>query len=150
MTHHLLNYAARLREHGMRLTPQREMILDAICEGGCPTTFDEIYARLHAKASAINQATVYRALKVFCDLGLVTAADLGDGRTVYEIAGVTPHHHLVCRVCGHVETIDQAALASLCAAFEREQRFTLDMHHLVLFGYCRRCRPTRKPKEARR
>jgi Fur family ferric uptake transcriptional regulator len=146
MTHHLLNYAARLREHGMRLTPQREMILDAICAGGGPTTFDEIYARLHAKAPAINQATVYRALKVFCDLEFVAAADLGDGKTVYEIAGVTPHHHLVCRACGHVETIGQATLASLCAAFEREQHFALDMHHLVLFGYCRHCSPTRKSK----
>jgi Fe2+ or Zn2+ uptake regulation protein len=150
MTHHLLNYAARLRERGMRLTPQREMILDAICEGGGPTTFDEIYARLHAKSPAINQATVYRALKVFCDLDLVAAADLGDGKTVYEIASVTPHHHLVCRACGQVETIDQAALASLFAALEREQRFAPDVHHLVLFGYCRRCCPTRKPQEAHR
>ncbi len=144
MTHHLLNYAARLREHGMRLTPQREMILDAICAGGGHTTFDEIYARLHARAPAINQATVYRALKIFCDLGLVVAADLGDSKTMYEIASLTPHHHLVCRVCGRVETIDHAALSSLFAAFEREQQFTLDMNHLVLFGYCRRCRLTRK------
>jgi Fur family ferric uptake transcriptional regulator len=149
MTHYLLNYAARLREHGLHLTPQREMILDAICAGGRHTTFDEIYARLHAKAPAINQATVYRALKMFCDLGLVVMADLGDGKTVYEIAGVTPHHHLVCRACGQVEQIDQAALASLFAAFERERRFTLDMNHLVLFGYCRRCYSTRKSKGAR-
>jgi Fur family ferric uptake transcriptional regulator len=146
MTHHLLNYAARLRERGMRLTPQREMILDAVCEGGGHTTFDEIYGRLHAKAPAINQATVYRALKMFCNLGLVVMADLGDGKPVYEIAGVTPHHHLVCRACGQVEQIDHAALASRFAAFEHEQRFTLDMHHLVLFGYCRRCHPTQKSK----
>ncbi len=144
MTHHLLNYAARLRDHGLRLTPQREMILDAICEGGGHTTFDEIYERVHARAPAINQATVYRALKLFCDLGLVVAADLGCGKTVYEISGVTPHHHLVCRACGKAEQIDHTALASLCAAFERERRFTLDVNHLVLFGYCRRCRPARK------
>ena len=146
MTHHLLNYAARLREHGLHLTPQREMILDAICAGGGHTTFDEIYARLHARAPALNQATVYRALKLFCELRLVVAADLGDGKTVYEIASVTPHHHLVCRACGQVEQIDHAALASLFAAFECEQRFTLDVNHLVLFGYCRRCCPARKSK----
>ncbi len=146
MTHHLLNYAARLREHGLRLTPQREMILDAICASGGHTTFDEIYARLYARAPAINQATVYRAIKLFCELRLVVAADLGDGKTVYEIAPLTPHHHLVCRACGQVETIDQAALALLFAAFEREQRFTLDANHLVLFGYCHHCSPTRKSK----
>jgi len=146
MTHHLLNYATRLREHGLRLTPQREMILDAICEGGGHKTFDEIYERLHAKAPAINQATVYRAIKLFCELGFVVVADLGDGKTVYEIASVMPHHHLVCRACGQVEQIDHAALASLFAAFEREWRFTLDMNHLVLFGYCRRCCPARKSK----
>jgi Fe2+ or Zn2+ uptake regulation protein len=150
MTHHLLNYAARLREHGLRLTPQREMILDAICEGGGHTTFDEIYARLHAKAPAINQATVYRAIKLFCELGFVVVADLGDGKTMYAIAGVMSHHHLVCRACGQVEQIDHAALESLFAAFEREQHFTLDMSHLVLFGYCRHCRPSRTSKEARR
>lgn len=147
MTHHLLNYAARLREHGLRLTPQREMILEAICEGGGHTTFDEIYERLHAKAPAISQATVYRALKLFCDLEFVVAADLGCGKTVYEIASATPHHHLVCRACGRVEQIDHEALAALFAAFERERRFTLDVSHLVLFGYCRRCCPTPKSKE---
>lgn len=146
MTHHLLNYPARLRERGLRLTPQREMILDAICEGNGHTTFGEICARLHAKAPAINPATVYRALKLFCKLGLVVAANLGEGEAVYEIAGLTPHYHLVCRACGQMETIDHAALASLFAAFEREQQFTLDMNHLVLFGYCRRCRSTRRSK----
>jgi Fur family ferric uptake transcriptional regulator len=88
MTHHFLNYATRLREHGLRLTSQCEIILDAIYEGDGHTAFDEIYTRLHTKAPAVNQATVYRALKMFCDLGLVIAAGLSDGKTVYETACV--------------------------------------------------------------
>lgn len=140
MTHHLLNCAARMRARGLRVTPQRELILDAVCEGGGRNSIGGIYARLHARAPAISRATVYRALKTFCELGLVVAVDLGDGHTLYEIASVTPHHDLVCRACGKVEQLEHSTLHSLFARIERERRFTIQTNHLVLYGLCAQCR----------
>jgi Fur family ferric uptake transcriptional regulator len=128
-----------MREHGFRVTPQRQIILGAICAGGGHTTIEEIYARAQAAAPAINRATVYRTLDFLCELRLVVAADVGGGRMVYEIASPTPHHHLICRTCGCETQIEHATVKSLFARLAREQGFHVDMEHLALFGLCHTC-----------
>lgn len=138
MSHDRLNYAEKIRERGFRLTPQRKLILDAVCEGGGHTSFDEIYARVQAKAPTINQATVYRTLDFMCQMQLVVAANIG-GCQVYEIASLPPHHHLVCRACGRIESLDHETVTGLFAQIERERQFKVDMNHLVLFGLCQEC-----------
>ena len=100
MTHNRFDYASLWHERGFRVTPQRQLILDAVCQGAGHTTLPEIYARVQQMAPAINLATVYRTLDFLNEMGLVVSGDMGDGRMVYEIAGQEPHHHLVCRRCG--------------------------------------------------
>ena len=139
MTHQHFDYATLMRERGFRVTPQRQLILDAICEGDGHTTPDEIYTRVHAKSPAVNRATVYRTLDFLCELRLVVALRVG-GQTYYEIAGDAPHHHLVCRACGIMEDIGHDTLKTLFAKIDREQQFLVDMDHLALFGLCQRCR----------
>jgi Fur family ferric uptake transcriptional regulator len=139
MTHHTLDYARRIREQGYRLTPQRELILDAVCEGGGHTTIDEIYGRLQKKAPAISLATLYRTLDFFCELHLVVSAEI-DGQTVYEIAGLTPHHHLICRECGASIHIDHELVQELFDKFQAEYGYTIDMDHMAFTGLCPACR----------
>lgn len=139
MSHHHWNYAALMRERGFRATPQRQLILDAICEGDGHTTPDEIYARVRDRTPHLNRATVYRNLDFLCEMRLVVAAQIG-GQMVYEIAGETPHHHLVCRRCDKVEVISHETVKALFDRIGREQKFTVDMDHLALFGLCRKCR----------
>jgi Fur family ferric uptake transcriptional regulator len=144
-----------MRKRGFRVTPQRQLILDAICEGHGHTTFDEIFARVQAKSNAVNRATVYRTLDFLTELRLVVAADVGDGRMVYEIAGETPHHHLVCLNCRSVQPLSHDAVKDLFAKIGREQNFQVETDHLALFGYCARCRngrrgPRKAPAEAPR
>jgi Fe2+ or Zn2+ uptake regulation protein len=150
MSHHQLDYRARMRESGFRVTPQRQLILDAICEGGGHTTLPEIYERVQAKAPDISRATVYRALDFFCQLDLVVAADIGGEHTVYEIAGATRHHHLACRQCGQVQQVEPKVMETLFTQIENEQGFKVDMDHVVLLGTCKRCLAASKKKLARR
>jgi Fur family transcriptional regulator, ferric uptake regulator len=141
MTHQQLDYATLMRQQGYRVTPQRQLILDAVCDGNGHTTAEEIYARVRATAPTVNRATVYRTLDFLCDLGLVVGADVGTGPMVYEIAGETPHHHLVCQQCGQVEQIDHELVQPFFEKIEQERQFTVKTNHLALFGSCRRCRP---------
>ncbi len=138
MSHHLRDYAALMRARGFRVTPQRQMILEAIDESQCHTSLDEIYERVQAKAPAVNRATVYRTLDFLCEQRIVASADIG-GRKTYEIVGDEPHHHLVCRACGMVKQVDHDALHMLSKALEQEQAFTMDMDHLVIVGWCKEC-----------
>lgn len=141
MAHEDINCVDIIRSHGFRVTPQRLLILDAICEGEGHTTIGEIYARLMAMDTSINRSTVYRALEFFELLGLVLTADIGIGEKVYEIAKSDQHHHLVCQECGKNEELDQLAMEQICHVLERQHNFGVNMDHLVLFGICADCRP---------
>src|SRR3989304_4618580 len=96
MPHHQWNYAALMRERGFRVTPQRQLILDAICEGDGHTTPDEIYERVRARTPHVNRATVYRTLDFLCEMRLVVAAQIG-GHMGFGIAGGGTHHHPASR-----------------------------------------------------
>jgi Fur family transcriptional regulator, ferric uptake regulator len=139
MTHERLDYQSRMRAKGYRVTPQRQLILDSICQGNGHTTLKEIYARVQEKSPTVNQATVYRNLDFLCSLNLVVAAEVS-GRRVYEIAGEEPHHHLVCRKCGKAERIDHARVRQFFESVEEAYPFHVDMDHLTLFGLCQACR----------
>lgn len=138
MSHTTHDYATQIRGQGYRLTPQRQLILDAVCEGGGHTTVDEICERVQNKAPAINRSTVYRNLDFLQELHLVVAADIG-GQSVYEIAHEHPHHHLICRGCGRTIEINQDTLAPAFAALEQQYGFFVGADHLVFKGMCREC-----------
>lgn len=139
MSHHTTDFAERIRAQGYRLTPQRQLILDAICELGGHVTPEAICTWVRAKAPAVNRATVYRNLDFLCEVRLVVAAHIGR-QTVYELAGDHPHHHLICRTCDAVIQLDQAAVDAFFAQIDRRQNFAVDMDHMTLFGLCPRCR----------
>jgi Fe2+ or Zn2+ uptake regulation protein len=139
MTHTTTDYQTLIRRGGFRMTPQRQIILDAICEIGGHATPDLIYEKVQQRSSAINRATVYRNLDFLCEVRLVVAARIGRS-TVYELAGTEPHHHLVCRKCNAVSTLENKPVAQFFQAVEREQHFRVDMDHLTLYGLCPHCR----------
>ena len=110
---------SRARAQGKRVTPQRQLILDAIRVAGGHVTPNEIFRRVSAKSPAVNRSTVYRNLDFLCEMRLVVAAQIS-GKMHYEIAGVQPHHHLVCRNCDSVEEISHQTVKNHMTAILRK------------------------------
>jgi Fur family ferric uptake transcriptional regulator len=140
MSHENMDYEGILHAAGHRVTLQRVMILDAVCEGGGHTTLKEISARLHRADPTIDQSSVYRALKLFVELGLVVSAETATGETVYEIPKPHHHHHLICRTCGEEQEIGDEAMAGMFTLVEHRYGFSVATDHLVLYGTCAACR----------
>lgn len=140
MTHDRLRWENILWDAGYRVTRQRALILDAVCAGEGHTTLGEVYARVRRADRSIDRSTVYRALHLFGELGVVLAADTGKGETFYEVARPQPHHHLVCRACGAEQEIGDAALRALAEEVAARHGFAVATDHLVLFGLCAACR----------
>ena len=140
MTHNTLRWEDRLWQAGHRVTRQRAIILDAVCAAGGHTSLGDIYLRVRKIDPTIDRSTVYRALRLFVDLEVVLLAETGGAETLYEVAGLEPHHHLVCRTCGGEWDIGSPALESMFEQVEHEHGFTVNTDHLVLFGCCRNCR----------
>jgi Fur family ferric uptake transcriptional regulator len=145
MSHHT-GLVENIRGKGYRMTPQREMILEAIHAEG-HLTADAIYQRVHASSPAVNLATVYRTLELLRRLDIVTAIDTGESCVHYELAGEQRHHHLVCEGCGHTLELDCDVLEPLERELARRYGFQVNLNHLALFGTCPKCqKPKRRPK----
>lgn len=133
-----------LRARGQRVTGPRQAILALLTHEHGPFTAEEVHDRLGKAAGDL--VTVYRVLAAFTDFNLVRRCDFGDGTYRYEFnTGDHHHHHLICRVCKSVQTID------LCVA-EGLERLARDLgyanvtHTLEVFGVCRRCQARPRPK----
>jgi Fur family ferric uptake transcriptional regulator len=130
--------AAQLRSRGLRLTAQRQLVLDAVYTLGHATP-DQVHAEVAKHAAGVNITTVYRTLELLEQLGLVTHAHLSHGAPTYHAVGEQQHVHLVCRVCGQVGEVSSDLLRPLAQTLEQEKAFLVDMGHVALFGLCAAC-----------
>lgn len=128
----------QLRSRGYRLTPARQLVLEAVDRLGHATP-DGIAAEVRRTASAVNVSTVYRTLDLLEGLGLVTHTHLGHGAPTYHTAADEGHVHLVCRACGAISEVGEDAVASMVGDLAREHGFAVDVGHLTIFGVCRGC-----------
>lgn len=128
-----------LRQQGYRLTPQREMVLDAVHECQGHVSAEEIYAKVQARNPYVHISTVYRTLELLKELHMVCEIDLGGGAVCYELTDERRHHHLICQECGGVLEVDDEVLAPLRDTLRQEYGFEARLDHLAIFGCCRRC-----------
>ncbi len=136
---HCQTYINALRNLGYRITPQREMIVEALAHSPHHVTAEEIYGQVHARARAVNIATIYRTLDLLVEHGLASRAGLQDGRVVYAASNHGPHLHLVCRACGSVIDASQEMLSSLEGQIRQRYEFAADLQHLTIAGLCNSC-----------
>lgn len=128
-----------LRQRGYRITPQRELIIQALAHANGHVTAEEIYDQVHARARAINIATVYRTLDLLVANGLASRADLWDGRVVYTTFEHGQHIHLVCKHCGAVYNAEHLLLQPLDEHLKSQYQFQADLEHISITGLCADC-----------
>jgi Fur family ferric uptake transcriptional regulator len=127
-----------LRARGLRLTAQRQHVLDAVRKLGHATP-DEIHLAVAEVAAGVNITTVYRTLELLEDLRLVTHTHLTHGPPTYHSADDDRHVHLVCRECQAVAEVETALFDEVAGRMLAEHGFTVDVEHLALFGTCADC-----------
>jgi len=130
--------AEMLRERGLRLTPQRQLILEAV-HGLGHATPEQVHTAVRERAAGVNITTVYRTLELLERLGLVTHTHLSHGSPTYHAADHNEHVHLVCRSCGTVTEVDPALLQPAARRLLDERGFRVDVGHVALFGVCAAC-----------
>ena len=138
--HALQDLMDRVRQHGLRITRQRSIILQALCELEGHVSAEEVYERVTLHRRDVDLSTVYRTLETLHDLDIVSHTDLGHGCTEYEIVGEQPHHHLVCQHCGRMIELDDAYLAPVVESIRQDFGFAPTSTHFAIFGICRACR----------
>lgn len=127
-----------LRARGYRATPQRQLVLEAVQALGHSTP-EEIAAYVQRGLPSVNLSTVYRALDLLEELGLVTHTHLGHGAPTYHPADASDHLHLVCRACGAVEQVDNSYVEPMAGSLRRSHGFVVDVAHVAVHGRCAAC-----------
>jgi Fur family transcriptional regulator, ferric uptake regulator len=128
-----VDLAAQLRARGMRVTPQREQVLQAVrtLKHATPEQISEV-------ASGADVTTVYRTLELLEEIGLVRHMHLGHGAPSYRPAE-DEHGHIVCHVCGAVVDTDPVLLDELAGRLLTERGFVVDRAHFTVSGRCADC-----------
>ncbi|WP_432535660.1 Fur family transcriptional regulator [Kineococcus arenarius] len=130
-----------LHARGLRLTPQRERVLAVVRRLGHATPEDVVAAlRDEAGAPAVDASTVYRALALLEELGLLARTALERRAESFHPVEHGGHLHLVCEACGGVAEAPAQAAAGLASDLLHRTGFAADVTHLALRGRCAACR----------
>lgn len=126
-----------IKSSGLNFTRPRKEILSLLTKQHGPFSAEEISKILGPQSC--DQATVFRTLKQFSAKGLVNTVTLNEGFVRYEFNDPTHHHHhLICRHCQKLETIDDCDVLDLEKKLAKKG-YTQLTHSLEFFGLCPTC-----------
>ncbi len=129
-----------LRNHGLRLTPQRLLILELLQHASGHIAPEDIYQQVLRRFPMINRSTVYRTMDMLEELGFVRHGHVEDGAARYHLAGEVHHVHLICHQCGGVIDVTDLGIASvLTDSLADRFGFQADLTHFPISGLCRGC-----------
>jgi Fur family ferric uptake transcriptional regulator len=135
-----------LKRRGIRLTRQRQILLDLIDQAGQHLDAEGLYRLAKEKDPKLNRVTVYRTLKLLKDGGLVDELDLmhwdGD-QHYYETRLKQEHAHVICLRCGRVEEFFGEPLQKLRRQIEAHFGFEILLARTEVGGYCSNCQVLR-------
>src|SRR5256712_14002573 len=124
---------------GYRLTAPRRAVADPIAEYGGHFTAAELETVARGRRLGISRATLFRALDLLTELGVVERLDLPTGEHAYVPCAPAHHHHVICSRCGRATDVEDSGVAEAVAEIGRRSGYRIDTHRLELFGLCRHC-----------
>jgi Fur family ferric uptake transcriptional regulator len=133
------NGTSALQEKGHFITTQRRLLLDLLYEAQGHIDAKELYRRAIEKDASVSQATVYRSLNLFKELGLIDEMRLGGVQCYYEVKKGTDHQHLICQGCGKIIEIDIPHFQESIENIQEDHCFNVTKVELFLHGYCTDC-----------
>jgi len=126
-----------LRERGLKVTPQRRVIFEALQSSAEHPSAEEVYDAVTKVMPDISVATVYHTLNDLVAMGELLELDLGEGRRRYDPI-TSAHCHLVCLDCRKVVDImrdpDYVELLP-----EQEHGYQIERCEVVFYGRCPEC-----------
>jgi Fe2+ or Zn2+ uptake regulation protein len=130
---------ALLHQHGMRNTPQRQLIYRIVSSSPQHLSAVHVQRQLETLMPGISLPTVYSTLELFAKLGIVHKMAMVDGVMLYDTGQQRPHAHMVCRSCGRIFDLDIPPVNNEDITAANSQGFQVDSGDLVLHGLCSEC-----------
>ena len=140
--HHAMTAAPILRtldEAGHRLTEPRRAVAELVDRRVGHFTAADLVSDARDRKAGIGRATVFRALELFQELGVIERIDLPSGVHAYVVCEPDHHHHVICSNCGRSADIDDRGLKGVTKKIAKRTGYRIDQHRIELFGLCPTC-----------
>jgi len=122
----------------IRLTTQRQIILEELAKVKTHPTASEVYDMVRKRLPRIGLGTVYRNLELMAENGMILKLETGGTQKRFD-ATTEPHYHIRCTTCGKVDDIDIPVLHSLVEAAADATSYQILGHHVEFAGICADC-----------
>ena len=139
---------AKLREQGLRLTPQRMAVLKTLVADDGHPSVEQVYARVKADFPMTSLATIYKTLAVLKDMGEVLELGFSDEGNRYDGSRPYPHPHLICIQCKDITDVEVVDLSELPHKVAQGTGYQIVNHRLDFFGICPQCQEKPEGGEA--
>ena len=140
----LTNRRKVLKSAGLRMTSQRDLILDIISQVKGHLDADEVHRLARQRQPNLSLSTVYRNLQALKRSGLVEELHFDESHHHYEAKPSVEHHHLICLGCGKVVEFGCALSKKMRQEIARKKGFEVTGVEVHMTGYCAQCRRRRK------
>lgn len=124
---------------GHRLTEPRRVVAGLLDGRAGHFSAADLVSDARERRPGIGRATVFRALELFLELGVVERIDLPSGEHAYVVCEPAHHHHVVCTGCGRSTEIDDRGVRALTKKVARRTGYEIGRHRVELFGLCPEC-----------
>ena len=108
---------------GVKLTDQRKIIAKVMSESNDHPDVDELYKRVSKIDSKISIATVYRTVKLFEEVGILTKHEFRGGKARYEELNEGHHDHLIDIKSGEIIEFVDDEIEKLASGVEIPDAF---------------------------
>ncbi len=122
----------------LRMTHQREIILEELKKSSNHPTADELYERVKERLPRISLATVYRNLEILSQAGLIKKMAIS-GRQKRFDWNTHDHNHIYCIQCHRVENIDKVTDNDHLLIPDSDKGYIISGHRIEFFGLCPHC-----------
>ncbi len=129
----------------LRMTHQREIILDEIKKCKTHPTADELYERIKKKLPRISLATVYRNLEIMSESGLINKLEIS-GRQKRFDWDLQQHDHIYCVQCHRVDNIDLGDSKNVSLPEQDSHGYMVSGCRVEFYGICPKCNALRVKK----
>jgi Fur family transcriptional regulator, peroxide stress response regulator len=129
----------KMREKGLRITPQRIAILRVLSKSKGHPSVESIYEQVKINFPTTSVATVYKNVSMLKELGEVLELSFGSESSRYDGNKPDPHPHLICTRCKKIIDPDLDSLKDVSRELVSETGFRITSHRLDFFGICPEC-----------
>lgn len=128
----------KLRHSGYTLTSQRRAVLDALADSEGHPSAEDVYLLVKRRNPRVALGTVYQALSVLEEVGIIESKRWSDSPTRYDL-NTEPHTDIRCTRCGAVDEVPGVEYGGLAGTVRANTPYRVTNVSLVIEGVCTAC-----------